>query len=86
MNDFFVTVVVRIREDAAAGLLLGCLQTDPIESSVTLAELGVDSLSRMALLTALMHLTDQYTPDTAFTEGQTPCTIVEQVAAMVGPG
>jgi len=40
----------------------------------------------MALLTALMHLTDQYTPDTAFTEGWTPCAIVEQVAAMVGPG
>jgi acyl carrier protein len=45
----------------------------------------VDSLGRMALLTALMDLTDQYIPDTAFSEGQTLGTIVEQAAAMAGP-
>jgi len=39
----------------------------------------------MALLTALMDLTDQYIPDTAFSEGQTLGAIVEQVAATAGP-
>lgn len=83
--DLFAHIVSRIREDAAAGLLPGHLQTAPIEPSMTLGELGVDSLGRMALLTALMDLTDQYIPDTAFSEGQSLGAIVEQVAAIAGP-
>ena len=85
MSDLFESIVSRIREDAAAGLLPGHLQTAPIEPGMTLAELGVDSLGRMALLTALMDLTDQYIPDTAFAEGQTLGAIVEHAAAMAGP-
>lgn len=84
MSDLFDAIVARIREDAAAGLLPGDLQTAPITSDMTLAELGVDSLGRMALLTALMDLTDAYIPDTAFTEGQTLGAIVEQAATMAG--
>lgn len=85
MSNLFEDIVARIRDDAAAGLLPGHLQTSTIEPSMTLAELGVDSLGRMALLTALMDLTDQYIPDTAFSEGQTLGAIVEQVAATARP-
>lgn len=85
MSALFENIVSRIREDAAAGLLPGHLQTAAIEPTMTLTELGVDSLGRMALLTALMDLTDQYIPDTAFSEGQTLGAIVEQAAAMGGP-
>ncbi|MFN9043167.1 MAG: acyl carrier protein [Betaproteobacteria bacterium] len=85
MSDLFDSIVSRIREDAAAGLLPGHLQTASIEPGMTLAELGVDSLGRLALLTALMDLTDQYIPDTAFTEAQTLGAIVDQAAAMARP-
>lgn len=85
MSNLFEDIVARIREDAAAGLLPGHLQTAPIEPTMTLVELGVDSLGRMALLTALMDLTEQYIPDTAFSEGQSLGAIVEQAAAMAGP-
>jgi acyl carrier protein len=84
MNNLFDTVVLRLREDAAAGLLPGYLQTAPIEPTMTLADLGVDSLGRMTLLTALMDLTDQYIPDTAFSQGQTLGDIVEQAGRMGG--
>jgi acyl carrier protein len=84
MNNLFENIVSRIRDDAAAGLLPGHLQASAIEPNMTLAELGVDSLGRMALLTALMDLTDQYIPDTAFNDGQSLGVIVEQIAAMAG--
>ena len=84
MNSLFDSVVLRLREDAAAGLLPGYLQTAPIESTMTLDDLGVDSLGRMTLLTALMDLTEQYIPDTAFSEGQTLGDLVEQAARMGG--
>ena len=82
MNNLFDDLVARIRDDAAAGLLPGYLQTAPIQPSMTLVDLGVDSLGRMAFLTALMDLTDQYIPDTAFSEGQTLGDIVGQAARM----
>ena len=86
MHNLFDTVAARIREDAAAGVLPGFLQTAPIEPAMTLADLGVDSLGRMALLTILMDLTDQYIPDTAFTDGQTLGQIVQMAATGVaGP-
>jgi acyl carrier protein len=81
MPDLFDHIVACIRNDAAAGLLPSHLQTAAIEPGMTLAELGVDSLGRMALLTALMDLTDQYIPDTAFSEEQTLGAIVERVGA-----
>lgn len=84
MSPLFEAIVARIRDDAAAGLLPGDLQTAPIRPEMTLAELGVDSLGRMALLTALMDLTDAYIPDTAFTEGQTLGAIVAQAADLAG--
>jgi acyl carrier protein len=84
MNNLFEAVVARIRDDAAAGLLPGFLQTAPIEPSMTLAELGVDSLGRMVLVTALMDLSDRYIPDTAFSDGQTLGQIVASAAGPAG--
>ena len=82
MRSLFETVVARIRDDAGAGLLPGYLQTASIERSMTLQELGVDSLGRMALLTTLMDLTDKYMPDTAFAGEQTLGDIVDGASAL----
>jgi acyl carrier protein len=51
-----------------------------IEPEMTMAELGVDSLDRMALLTTLMDLTGRYIPDTAVTDAQTLGDIVASLA------
>lgn len=79
-NSLFDKLVGLIREDAAAGLQPAFLQTAPIEPGMTLAELGIDSIGRMALLTALMDLTDlteQDIADETFVDGQTLGDIVD---------
>lgn len=79
-SETFENIVARIRADAQSGVLPAHLAAARIEPAMTLAELGVDSLDRMALLMTLMDATDRYIPDTAVTETQT---LGEILAALV---
>lgn len=79
-NSLFEAVVARIREDAATGILPGYLQTARISPEMTLSELGVDSLGRMALLTTLMDLSDAPFSEDDFSPQQTLGDIVASAA------
>ena len=80
-NSLFDDLVALIREDAASGLHPAYLRNAPIEPAMTLGELGLDSIGRMALLTALMDLTEKHIADDAFNNGQTLGDIVELASA-----
>ena len=80
-KSLFDELVALMREDAASGLHPAYLMNAPIEPGMTLGELGVDSIGRMALLTALMNLTESHIEDDAFNDGATLGEIVERAAA-----
>jgi len=82
----FEQVVTRIREDAAAGLLPGFLETAPILPTMTIKDLGIDSLGRVSLLTTLVDLTDLYVGDEAITDRQTLGEIVALATATTETG
>ena len=62
----FDAIVAVIREGAGKGEFPGFLEALPITPHTRLEELGLDSLCKMSLLTALMDITDQYFPDELF--------------------
>lgn len=67
----FENIVTMLREQAEAGIFPAHLQHAELSRTTRLGDLGIDSLGKMALLTALMDLTDKYFPDDAFKDDHT---------------
>lgn len=74
----FETLVGVIREHANAGEFPAYLRDMPITPKTSLNDLGLDSLCKMSLLTALMDHTDKYFPDEFFQGNRTLEEIVDQ--------
>lgn len=73
-------LVAMLRSNAEAGILPAHIASMPLTPDMRLGELGIDSLGKMALLSALMDLTDKYLADDAFSDQHTLAEIVELVA------
>jgi acyl carrier protein len=78
--DLFEKIVSMFREQARAGIFPAHLEHADLSRATTLGDLGIDSLGKMALLTALMDLADQYFPDDAFKDDHT----LEEIAQIAG--
>ncbi|MFN0163005.1 MAG: phosphopantetheine-binding protein [Burkholderiales bacterium] len=81
MNPLFERIVEAIRAEAEAGVLPGHLRDMALTAETRLAELGIDSLGRMSLLTTLMDLTDRYFADGTFQDHHTLAEIAAIAAA-----
>lgn len=65
-----------IRVNARTGLLPARLSNAPLDPSTTIADLGLDSLGMMTLLTALMEEADAYFSDDTFLARHTLADVV----------
>ncbi len=79
-ENLYDQLVDMLRSNAAAGVLPAHIASMPLTPEITLGELGIDSLGKMALLSAMMDLTDKYLADDAFNDSKTLAEIVELVA------
>jgi acyl carrier protein len=77
MTTLYGQLVEMVREHARGGMLPDHLIDMPLTPQTRVSDLGVDSLGKMALLTALMDLTDKYLPDNALNDDQTLAEIAE---------
>ena len=75
------TMIALIRDEAGNGTLPGRLRSVALTPQTRLGELGLDSLAKVTLLTALMDATDRYLPDELFDDGQTLAEIAARAVA-----
>ena len=64
-------IAIILRDQARAGVFPAHIAEFPLSPATRLGDLGIDSLGKMVLLTALMDLTDRYFPDDAFKDHHT---------------
>lgn len=80
MNPLYDQIVQLLRDNATAGILPAHIVSMPLAPQTRLADLGIDSLGKMGLLSALMDLTDKYLADESFNDSSTLAEIVELVS------
>ena len=80
MTSLYDPLIQLLRDSANAGILPTRIATMPLAPETTLADLGIDSLGKMGLLTALMDLTDKYLADDSFKDSHTLAEIAELVS------
>ena len=80
MTSLYDSIVQLLRDNAKAGILPAHISTMPLTPDTKLADLGIDSLGKMGLLSALMDLTDKYLPDNSIKDSHTLAEIVELVS------
>lgn len=80
MNPLYDQIVQLLRDNAKAGILPAHIASMPLAPQTRLADLGIDSLGKMGLLSALMDLTDKYLADESFNDSSTLAEIVELVS------
>lgn len=71
MSETYEKLIQSIRAEAQSGVLPSYLATHPFTPELRLGELGIDSLGKIALLTAVMDETDKYLPDDSFRDENT---------------
>ncbi len=76
MNSLHNQIINLLRESASNGALPAHIATMPLLPETALGELGIDSLGKMGLLSALMDLTDKYLADDAIKDENTLSDIV----------
>ena len=80
MTQFYDEIVQILRDNALAGVLPAHVAKMTLKPETRLSDLGIDSLGKMALLTALMDYTDKYLADDTFKDDQTLAEISEVIA------
>jgi acyl carrier protein len=80
MTNLYDQVVQMLRDNAEAGILPAHIAAMPLAPDTQLADLGIDSLGKMSLLTSLMDLTDKYLADDSIKDSYTLAEIVELVS------
>ncbi len=73
-------IIQMLRDTAKAGILPTHIVEMPLSAQTTVADLGIDSLGKMGLLSALMEATDKYLDDGAIQDSHTLGEIAELVA------
>ncbi len=68
-----------LRSNARAGILPAHIAEMPLTPETRLGDLGIDSLGKMGLLSAVMDLTDKYIADDSFNDENTLSEIVDIV-------
>ena len=80
MTSLYDSIVQLLRDNAKAGILPDHIATMALTPDTKLADLGIDSLGKMGLLSALMDLTDKYLADDSIKDSHTLAEIVELVS------
>ena len=80
MTSLYDQIIQLLRDNAKAGILPAHITAMPLAPETKLAELGIDSLGKMSLLSALMDLTDKYLADDSIKDSHTLAEIVELVS------
>ena len=80
MTPMYEQIIQLLRDNADAGILPTHIATMPLSPDTKLADLGIDSLGKMGLLSALMDLTDKYLADDSIKDSYTLAEIVELVS------
>jgi acyl carrier protein len=73
-------IIQLLRDNAKAGILPAHIAEMPLLPETTLADLGIDSLGKIGLLSALMELTDKYLADDAIKDSLTLAEVAELVS------
>lgn len=76
-NPLFEEIATRLRAEARSGSLPRHLEQIELTPTTKLGDLGIDSLGKMALLAALMEISDKYFPDDTFRDEHTLGEIAE---------
>lgn len=72
----FEQMVELLRSNARTGILPAHIAAMPLTPETRLGDLGIDSLGKMGLLSAVMDLTDKYIADDSFKDDHTLSEIV----------
>ena len=80
MTSLYDQIIQLLRDNAKEGILPAHIAAMPLAPQTRLADLGIDSLGKMGLLTALMDLTDKYLADDSIKDTHTLAEIVELVS------
>lgn len=80
MTSMYDQIVQLLRDNAKSGILPAHIAAMPLTPETKLADLGIDSLGKMGLLSALMDLTDKYLADDSIKDSNTLAEIVDLVS------
>lgn len=78
--DMYESIVALLRENAKSGILPAHIASMPLSRETKLGDMGIDSLGKMGLLSALMELTDRYLADNTFNDNTTLGQIVDVIS------
>ena len=73
-------IIQLLRDNASSGILPAHIAAMPLGPDTTVADLGIDSLGKMGLLSGLMELTDTYLADDAIKDNHTLAEVAELAA------
>lgn len=84
-QELYDSLISLIDTHVQDGTLPDRLQTMDLQPDTHLDELGLDSISLVALLTSLMDMTDNYFPDSLFLGNPTLWEVAQRVSDNIEP-
>jgi acyl carrier protein len=80
MNTIYDQIINLLRENAKSGVLPPHVASMELSPATTLSDLGIDSLGKMGLLSALMDISDKYLSDDSIKDDDSIAHIVNLIS------